>query len=53
MLKPYFLSKVAELISADLEFERLLLRVRGFYTMFRLMTVHGVGLLYPIPGSGC
>ena len=52
MLEPFFLSKVADLICEDPEFERLLLRSRGSDTMLRITTVHGIDLLYRTPGTG-
>ena len=52
MLEPSFLSKVAELICEDPEFERLLLKAHGSDAMFRVMTVHGVDLPYFTPGTG-
>ena len=51
MLKPSFLSKVAKLTCEDPEFEQFLLIKRGFDAIFRIMTVHGVDLLYCTPGT--
>ena len=53
MLEPSFLSKVAELTCENPGFKRLLLRARGSDAMFRVMTVHGIDLLYCTPGTGC
>ena len=52
MLEPSSLSKLAELTCANPEFERFLLISRGFNAMFRVITVHGIELLYPTPGTG-
>ena len=53
MLEPSFLSKVAELTCADPEFERFLLRSHVVsMPCFRVMTVHGIDLLYCTPGTG-
>ena len=52
MLEASFISKVAELTYTDHEFERLLFRPSSSDAMFRVMTVHGVALLYHTPGTG-
>ena len=52
MLQTSFLSKVAQLTCVNPDFELLLLRARGFNAMFRIMTVHGLDLLYCTPGTG-
>ena len=52
MLQPCFLSKVAEWICADPDFERFLLRARGSDAMFCILAIHGVDLLYFTPGTG-
>ena len=53
MLGDLFLSKVPDLTCAIPEFEWFLLGSRGSDAMFRIMTVHGVDLLYHTPGTGC
>ena len=53
MLEPAFLSKVAESIYADPEFERLLLKACGSDSMFHILTVNSIDLLYHTPGTGC
>ena len=52
MLQPSFLSKVAQLTYVNPDFELLLLRSRGYDAIFRIITVHGVDLLYCTPGTG-
>ena len=52
MLEPSFLSNAAELIYANSEYERLLLRARGYGAMFRVMIVYSVDFLYHTPGTG-
>ena len=51
MLKPSFLSNIAELIYEDPFFKQILLILRGFEAMFRIMTVYGVDLLYCTSGT--
>ena len=52
MLTPSFLSKVPDLTCDDPDFERLLLRSRGYNAIFRIMTIYGVDLLYLTPSTG-
>ena len=52
-LEPAFWNKVAELIYVNSEFERLLLRVCGFNTIFQVITAHGRDLLYYTSSTGC
>ena len=52
MLEPSYLSNVTQLTYKDLDFERLLLRVRGFYAMLPVITVHSIDLLYLTLGTG-
>ena len=53
MLEPSFLSKVANLIYDNPDFEWLLLRAHSSDAEFRVMTVYGVDLPYCTPGTGC
>ena len=52
MFEPFFLRKVAELTYSDPEFKRLILRERSFDTIFQVMAVYGIDLLYLTPGTG-
>ena len=52
MLQTFFLSKVANLMYANPEYEPLLLQERGYDAMFRVSTDHGIDLLYCTRGTG-
>ena len=51
MLEPFTLNKVAEFICADPDSGRLILRKYGSNSMFRVMTIHSIDLLYFTHGT--
>ena len=52
MLESSFLSNIAELTCIYPVFKRFILRPRGSDAKSCFITVHGVDLLYLIPGTG-